>query len=61
MNKNSQNYCPKCGKDMIYKEYTADFYHLKGSACSTCGYFLVQEGWVDSIKMGKSFQPKATS
>jgi hypothetical protein len=47
---------------MVYKEYTADFYHLKGSACMACGFYLVHEGWVDSIKIGKkNLQPKATS
>jgi C4-type Zn-finger protein len=59
--KKSKIECPKCKKDMMYKEYTTDFYHLSGSVCSTCGYFLVSDGWVDTLKSLKISQPKATS
>ncbi len=65
LKKNNGVQCPRCGKDMIFKEYTTDFYQLSGSACPACGYFLIREGWVDSLKIGMgkkgSFQPKGTS
>lgn len=58
----NEKICPRCGNNMVYREYTTDFYHLKGLACSACGYYLVHEGWVDSIKIGKTdYLPKATS
>ncbi len=56
------NTCPRCSKETDYKEFTSDFYHLKGSSCPACGYYLVYEGWVDSMKIGKKvLQPEATS
>lgn len=52
MNKAKDTFiCPRCGKSMVYKEYSTDFYMLQGALCSICGYFLIFDGWVDAMKM----------
>lgn len=53
--------CPRCNKEMVFKEYSSDFYSLTGEVCIYCGYFLISSGWVESKMIRKGSPDKASS